>query len=487
MSTKILLNENEIPRKWYNLIPDLNSPIPPTLGPDNKHYSPGNALRLFPLNLIEQELSMKRWIKIPDEVLQMLCRWRPSPLKRAISFEKFLGTPARIYYKDESVSPSGSHKANTAIAQAWYNKKAGTKTLITDTGAGQWGSALSLACSLVGIKCKVYMVRISYKQKPFRKIMMETWGAECFPSPSAKTVVGKKILDNDPDTPGSIGIAKTEAISSILSDESGRSKYAVGSAVNHVLLHQSIIGLEAKKQFEKIGIKKPDVIIGCVGGGSNFCGLAFPFLQDKINGAQIDVIPVEPASCPSMTKGIYSYDFTDSEGKSPIISMFTLGHRFMPPPIHAGGLRYHGISALLSRVIIEGLVTPCSIPQLECFDAAVKWARSEGTIPAPESSHAIAAVVREAMKAKEEGKEKVILFNLSGHGLMDLTSYEKYFHGELENYELTRKEIEKYQADLAKFPKPLNKNNYLFQKFRTQVLFKIYKNVKTFQQSLSKK
>jgi len=452
---KVFLDESEIPRQWYNLAPDLPTPPQPPLSPaDGSIVPPEGWAKIFPMNLVEQEYSTDSWIDIPDEVLQLLYRWRPSPLKRAVYLEEALGTPAKIYYKDEGVSPPGSHKPNTAIPQAWYNKQFGTKVLTTETGAGQWGSALAFATTLVGLECKVYMVRISFDQKPFRKIMMQTWGANCVASPSTETNSGRSFLEKYPDTPGSLGMAISEAIEAAVADESGVTKYSIGSCLNHVLLHQTIIGLETKKQLEKAGEKTPDVVIGCAGGGSNFAGLAFPFVHDKINGAEIDIIPVEPTSCPTMTRGIYAYDFGDTACTTPLAPMYTLGHSFVPPPIHAGGLRYHGMAPLVSAAIVEGLLTPRAIHQLECYGAAVTWARTEGVIPAPETSHAIAAVIQEAKKAKEEGKEKVILFNFSGHGLMDLKGYQMYFGNELQDYAHPQEEIDKAEAELADYPKP---------------------------------
>ncbi|MFP4415652.1 MAG: TrpB-like pyridoxal phosphate-dependent enzyme [Chitinispirillaceae bacterium] len=453
MSIKVYLNEDEMPRQWYNIAPDLPTPMQPPLAPNGEALTPEMMSAIFPMNIIEQEMSSQRWIDIPEEIQSLLYRWRPAPLRRAMHLEKALGTPAKIFYKDESVSPPGSHKPNTAVAQAWYNKQAGTKTITTETGAGQWGSALSLACSLVGLNCKVYMVRISFDQKPFRKIMMQTWGGECVASPSTETKAGRSFLEKDPNTPGSLGMAISEAVEMAVADSSGSTKYSLGSVLNHVMLHQTIIGLEAKKQLEKIGIKKPDVVIGCAGGGSNFAGIAFPFVLDKINGADIDIIPVEPTSCPTLTRGIYNYDFGDVVGMTPLLPMHTLGHSFVPPPIHAGGLRYHGMSPLVSQAVVEGLLTPRAIHQLECYEAAVNWARTEGFIVAPETSHAIACTVQEALKAKEEGKEKVILFNLSGHGYMDLLGYSKYFNGELSDYTLPQQDIDKAEAELTDFPK----------------------------------
>jgi len=454
MPTRVVLSEDEIPRQWYNLAADLPSPMQPPLGPDGKPISPEMLAPVFPMNLIEQEVSQERWIDIPEEVLEILYRWRPSPLLRATRLEKALGTPARIYYKNESVSPPGSHKPNTAVPQAWYNKQFGIEKLTTETGAGQWGSALSFAGALVGLEIKVYMVRISFDQKPFRKIMMETWGGTCIPSPSPYTQAGRDVLEKDPDTPGSLGIAISEAIEEAVTDSSGKTRYSLGSVLNHVLLHQTIIGLEAKKQLEKIGENKVDVVIGCAGGGSNFAGLSFPFVLDKINGAEIDIIPVEPTSCPTMTRAPFAYDHGDVAKMTPLLPMHTLGHDFIPPPIHAGGLRYHGIAPLISQTIVEGLVDPLAIHQLECYEAAVTFARTEGIIVAPETSHAVAAAIREANKAKEEGKEKVIIFNLSGHGLMDLTGYDKYFSSELTDYALPDEEMQKSLAAIEGLPKP---------------------------------
>lgn len=453
-TTKVFLSEKEMPKQWYNLMADLPKPPPPPLGPDGKPVTPDMLSAVFPMNLIEQEMATDRWIDIPEEVLELLYRWRPTPLHRAVNLEKALGTPARIYFKNESVSPAGSHKPNTAVAQAWYNKQAGVKKITTETGAGQWGSALAFACSLLGLEAKVYMVRISFDQKPFRKMMMNTWGATCVPSPSTETNAGRAVLEKDPDTPGSLGIAISEAVEEAVSDSSGKTKYSLGSVLNHVLLHQTIIGLETKKQLEIFNEKKVDVVIGCAGGGSNFAGLAFPFVRDKINGAEIDIIPVEPASCPTMTRAPYHYDFGDNAGMTPLLAMYTLGHGFIPPPIHAGGLRYHGIAPMISHAINLGLVSPLALHQLECYEAAVLFSKTEGIIPAPETSHAIAAAIREAKKAKDEGKEKVIVFNLSGHGLMDLVGYEKFLNGELHDYALAEEDLRKFTAEIEKFPTP---------------------------------
>lgn len=456
MPTKVFLNEDEMPRQWYNLAPDLPTPMQPPLGPDAKPISPDMLAPVFPMNLIEQEVSQERWIDIPEEILELLYRWRPSPLHRAYALEKALGTPAKIYYKNESVSPAGSHKPNTAIPQAWYNKQFGIKKLTTETGAGQWGSALSFACSLVGLECKVFMVRISFDQKPFRKVMMETWGGTCVASPSNETAIGRKILEEMPGTPGSLGIAISEAVEAAVTDPSGETRYSLGSVLNHVLMHQTIIGLETKKQLEKFGEKKVDVVIGCAGGGSNFAGMAFPFVHDKINGAQIDIIPVEPASCPTLTRGALTYDFGDVGQMTPLLPMYTLGHKFIPEPIHAGGLRYHGMAPLISAAVKDNLLAPRAIPQLECYKAAITFARTEGIIVAPETSHAVAGAIQEANKAKEEGKEKVIIFNLSGHGIMDLLGYEKYLAGELQDHVLSEEDLQASLKHLEGLPKEPN-------------------------------
>jgi len=452
MEQKILLNEKDIPRQWYNLAADLPTPMLPPLGPDGNPISPDMLAPVFPMNLIEQEVCTDRWVDIPEEILDILYRWRPSPLRRAVYLERYLDTPAKIYYKDESLSPPGSHKPNTAVAQAWYNKQFGIKKLTTETGAGQWGSALAFACKLVGLECKVFMVRISFDQKPFRKIMMETWGANCVASPSSETNAGRKILEEIPDTPGSLGIAIGEAIEQAVTDKTGTTRYALGSVLNHVMLHQTIIGLEAKKQLASIGIKDPDVVIGCAGGGSNFAGLAFPFAADKINGADIEIIPVEPTACPTMTRAPFAYDFGDTACTTPLLAMYTLGHAFIPPPIHAGGLRYHGMAPLVCQAIVEGLFTPQALDQIECYEAAMTWAQTEGFICAPETSHAIATTIREAKKAKEEGKEKTILMNYSGHGLMDLTGYDAFLSGKLTRYSLPDEELEKTEACLKELP-----------------------------------
>lgn len=448
---KVYLDEKEMPKQWYNLAADID--VPPYMSPDGA-VPPEGWAPVFPMNLVEQEYSKQRWIDIPEGVLELLSKWRPSPLHRAYDLEEALKTPARIYYKNESLSPPGSHKPNTAVTQAWYNKEFGIKRLTTETGAGQWGSALAFACALIGLECKVFMVRISFDQKPFRKLMMETWGANCVASPSTETNTGRAILEKMPDTPGSLGMAISEAIEAAVSDKSGQTRYSLGSVTNFVCMHQTIIGLETKKQLEKIGEKKVDVIIGCAGGGSNFAGLSFPFVYDKINGADIDIIPVEPSSCPTMTRGPYVYDNGDTAEMVPLVAMYSLGHTFVPPPIHAGGLRYHGMAPLVSKSIKDGLLRPLSLHQIESYEAGILFAKTEGIIPAPETTHAIAATIREAKKAKEEGKEKVILFNFSGHGLMDLSGYDKFLTGKLTDYELPQEEIDKNLELIKNYPRP---------------------------------
>ena len=454
MSSRTLLSDQDIPRQWYNLAPDLpHAPLPP-LGPDGQPVGPDALAAVFPMNLIEQEMSQQPWITIPDEVLEILLRYRPTPLHRARALEAALGTPARIYYKNESVSPAGSHKVNTAVAQAYYNKAAGITRVTSETGAGQWGSSIAFACSQFGLECKVYMVKVSYQQKPFRKIMMNTFGADCVASPSQETQAGRDILRQDPHSGGSLGIAISEAVEAAVSDPTGRTRYTLGSVLNHVLLHQTIIGLETKKQLASLGEHRIDKVIACVGGGSNFGGLAFPFVKDKINGADIDIIAVEPASCPTLTRGPYVYDHGDVARMTPLMAMHSLGHTFMPPGIHAGGLRYHGMAPLVSQTVREGLARAVSLQQLECFEGAVLFARTEGIIPAPESSHAVAQAIREARQAKEEGKERVIVFNLSGHGFMDLSGYNAFLEGKLANHQLSDQDLAKGLACLEGLPTP---------------------------------
>ncbi len=449
---KVFLDESEIPKQWYNILADMPTPMSPPLHPGTgQPVGPDDLAPVFPMNLIEQEVSTDRWIDIPEEVLEKYLLWRPTPLYRARNFEKLLDAPVKIYYKNEGVSPPGSHKPNTAVAQAYYNKAFGVKRLSTETGAGQWGSALSMACQMFGLECRVFMVRVSYEQKPYRRLMMMTWGANCIPSPSDKTEAGRKILAEDPDSPGSLGIAISEAIEDAVMDETAR--YSLGSVLNHVLLHQTVNGLECQKQLEKIGVY-PDVVMGCAGGGSNFAGLCLPFVRDKIHGKDISMVAAEPKSCPTMTRGPFCYDFGDTVQTTPLLAMHSLGHDFVPAPIHAGGLRYHGMAPIISHLVKEQIVEARAYDQLETFDAGVKWARTEGFISAPETNHAIAAVVEEAKRAKEEGKEKVILFNWSGHGLLDLMAYDKYFSNELKNFELTDEEMLESEQVFENYPKP---------------------------------
>ncbi|MGD0883913.1 MAG: TrpB-like pyridoxal phosphate-dependent enzyme [Thermodesulfovibrionales bacterium] len=430
--TKVVLPDREIPRQWYNIMADMpNLPKPPLHPGTKQPVGPDDLSAIFPMALIEQEVSTKRWIDIPEEVLEIYTLWRPAPLFRAHRLEKALDTPARIYYKYEGVSPAGSHKPNTSIPQAYYNKQAGIKRIATETGAGQWGSSMALAGSLFGLEVTVYMVRVSYNQKPYRRIAMETWGATVHPSPSTVTNSGRKILEADPECPGSLGMAISEAVEDAATHND--TNYALGSVLNHVLIHQSVIGLEAKKQFEILG-DSPDIIIGSCGGGSNLAGISFPFLKDKIQGRDLRVIAVEPTSCPTLTKGEFRYDFGDTAGLTPLLMMYTLGHDFVPPGIHAGGLRYHADAPLLCQLYRDGLIEAVACGQTAVFDAAVRFARSEGIIPAPESAHAIVAAIDEAVKCKEEAKEKTILFNLSGHGYLDLAAYEDYLSGKLEDY-----------------------------------------------------
>ena len=449
--TKILLTEEEMPRQWYNIQADLPHPLPPPVDKEGNPIGPDALAPVFPMNLIEQEVSTERWIDIPEPILEILSLWRPSPLYRARRLEKALDTPAKIYYKNEGVSPPGSHKPNTSVVQAWYNKQFGIKRLTTETGAGQWGSALAMGCKLVGLECKVYMVRISFDQKPFRKMMMRTWGAECVASPSNTTETGRRILKEMPDTPGSLGIAISEAIEEAVQSDDVR--YSLGSVLNHVLMHQTIIGLEAQKQLEKVG-DYPDVVIGCAGGGSNFAGLAFPFVNDKINGKDVRIVATEPTACPTLTRAPFAYDSGDVAMMTPLLAMHSLGHTFVPPPIHAGGLRYHGMAPLVSHVLREGLIEANSLEQIECYESAMLFAETEGFISAPETSHAIAQTIREARQAKEEGKERVILMNWSGHGLMDLTGYEAFLDGKLADYPLPQEMLERSLASMDGLPKP---------------------------------
>lgn len=449
MNKKIFLSENDIPDKWYNIVADMvTKPLPP-LNPATKEIlRPEDLEQIFAKELINQELSQDRWIDIPDEVRDLYKIWRPTPLVRATGLEKALDTPAHIYFKNESVSPIGSHKLNSALPQAYYNKKQGIKRLTTETGAGQWGAALSFASSLFGLDLDIYMVKVSYEQKPYRRMMMQTWGANVIPSPSNTTDSGRSILAKDPNNSGSLGIAISEAVEMAIKDPQAR--YTLGSVLNHVSLHQTVIGLESEKQMEMAG-EYPDIVVGCFGGGSNFSGISFPFLRHKIvDGKAIRVIASEPASCPKLSKGKFEYDYGDTAGLTPLLPMYTLGHDFHPADIHAGGLRYHGAGTIVSQLRKDGLVEVQDIPQLETFEAGRLFANTEGIIPAPESTHAIATVIREALKAKEEGVQKNILFCLSGHGLIDMTSYDNFLSGNMKNYNLTDEEISKTRDTLEK-------------------------------------
>ncbi|MDP6980382.1 MAG: TrpB-like pyridoxal phosphate-dependent enzyme [Myxococcota bacterium] len=442
-TTKFILPESDIPEAWYNIAADMPNPPLPPIGPDGKPLGPEALGAIFPPALLEQEMSGERWVPIPEPVRDILKLWRPAPLFRAHRLEAEIGTPAHIYYKYEGVSPAGSHKPNTAVAQAYYNKQAGITRLSTETGAGQWGSSLALAGQMFGIDVRVYMVKVSYHQKPYRRSMMQTWGAEVFASPSDMTEAGKKALVDDPENPGSLGLAISEAVE----EAAGRddTNYALGSVLNHVLLHQTVIGLESQKQMEMAG-EAPDMIFASCGGGSNFGGVAFPFLGAKLRGessaSDVRLVAVEPASCPTLTKGTYTWDYGDVAGLTPIVKMHTLGHDFMPPGIHAGGLRYHGESPLVSQLYEEGLIEAAAVPQLGTFEAGVTFARCEGIVPAPESSHSIRAVMDEALRCKETGESKVLLFNLSGHGHFDMSAYDRYLAGDLVDYEYPQEAIE---------------------------------------------
>src|SRR5947207_5967464 len=451
---KYVLQESELPRQWYNVVPDLPAPPPPPLHPGTREPVGPDALTpLFPMALIEQEVSPERHITIPEPVLDVYRLWRPTPLYRARRLEKDLGTPARIYYKYEGVSPAGSHKPNTAVPQAYYNAQEGVTKLTTETGAGQWGSALAFAGALFGLEVTVYMVKVSYEQKPYRRAMMETWGAKVHASPTNLTNAGRGILADDPDSPGSLGIAISEAVEDAATHDDA--KYSLGSVVNHVLLHQTVIGLEAKKQMEMAG-EYPEVVIGCVGGGSNFAGLTYPFIGDRLKGEQprTRFIAAEPAACPTLTRGVYAYDFGDAVGMGPVVKMFTLGHSFVPDRIHSGGLRYHGDAPSLCLLVEQGVVEARAYKQNECFAEAVRFARSEGFLPAPESAHAIRAVVEEAAAAREAGDQRVILFGLSGHGHFDMSAYDAYFAGKLEDVELSQSRIDAAIEELPRVPEP---------------------------------
>ena len=444
---KILLTEKDIPENWYNIMADMpNKPLPPLNPATKEPIGPEALAPIFPMGLIQQEVSAEKWIQIPDEVRDIYTVYRPTPLYRAYNLEKALDTPAKIYYKYEGVSPAGSHKPNTAIPQAFYNKQEGIKKITTETGAGQWGSALALACNYFDIACEVYMVRISFDQKPYRKMMMNAWGADVLPSPPERTAAGRQILAKDPNSPGSLGIAISEAVEMAVQEET--TKYALGSVLNHVLLHQTIVGQEALKQFEIAG-DLPDIIIAPFGGGSNFAGLSFPFLRLNFDeGKKIRAIASEPASCPKLTRGQFRYDFGDTVGMTPLLPMYTLGHNFIPAPIHAGGLRYHGAGVIVSQLLKDKLIEARSHHQLECFEAGIKFAKAEAIIPAPEANHGIATAIQEAEKCKEEGVSRTILFNLCGHGHFDMSAYESYFSGKLTEHELTEEEIHSSLSEL---------------------------------------
>ncbi|MBV9543169.1 MAG: TrpB-like pyridoxal phosphate-dependent enzyme [Chloroflexi bacterium] len=447
--TKFLLDESEIPTHWYNIVSDLPRPPAPVLHPGTgQPVGPADLAPLFPMALIGQEVSQEPSIEIPDEIRDVYRLWRPSPLYRAHRLEKALDTPAHIYYKYEGVSPAGSHKPNTAVAQAYYNKAEGIRRLTTETGAGQWGSALAFACSLFALECTVYMVNASYYQKPYRRSMIQAYGAEIFASPSPRTQAGQKVLAESPDSPGSLGIAISEAVEDAATHDDAH--YSLGSVLNHVLLHQTVIGQEALKQMERAG-EYPDTVIGCVGGGSNFAGLAFPFVGQKLRqGKQTRILAVEPEACPTLTRGAYAYDFGDTVGLTPLVKMHTLGHGFVPPAIHAGGLRYHGAAPLLSQLVDDGIIEATAYSQRRVFEAALQFARTEGILPAPESSHAIRATMDEALAAREAGESKVILFNLSGHGHFDMGAYDAYLAGKLEDYAYPAEAIEHAMQELPK-------------------------------------
>ncbi|WP_322798413.1 TrpB-like pyridoxal phosphate-dependent enzyme [Thermoflexus sp.] len=446
--TRFLLSEEDIPKAYYNILADLPFELPPVLHPaTGQPIGPDDLAPLFPMALIQQEVSREREIEIPEPVREIYRLYRPTPLIRARRLEKTLDTPAHIYYKYEGVSPAGSHKLNTALAQAFYNQQEGVQGLTTETGAGQWGSALAMACRFFDLECTVFMVKVSYQQKPYRRILMETFGARVIPSPSPETAAGRKVLAENPDSPGSLGIAISEAVEAAATS-GGRLKYSLGSVLNHVLLHQTVIGLEAKKQMELAG-EYPDLVIGCVGGGSNFAGLALPFMRDRlVEGRPTRFIAVEPTAAPSLTKGVYAYDYGDTVRTTPLLKMYTLGHTFTPAPIHAGGLRYHGMAPILCALYEKGHLEAVAYPQTKVFEAAVLFARTEGIIPAPESAHAIRAVIDEALRAKEEGVPRVILFNLSGHGHFDLAAYDQYLRGELADYEYPAEEVARALASL---------------------------------------
>ncbi len=448
---KFLLDESEIPTHWYNVVADMPHPPAPPLGADGRPIEPRALAAIFPDPIIEHEVSRERWVPIPEPVREIYRLWRPTPMFRAHRLEAAIGTPARIYYKYEGVSPAGSHKPNTAVAQAYLNHIAGVRRLTTETGAGQWGSALAMAGRMFGIEVRVFMVKVSFDQKPFRRSMMETWGAEVIASPSSETRAGRRILDTDPDSPGSLGIAISEAVEEAVSRSD--TKYALGSVLNHVLLHQTVIGLEARRQFEKAG-DYPDLVIACCGGGSNFGGTAFPFLADKAAGRQVRLMAVEPESCPTLTRGHYAYDSGDASGLTPLMLMYTLGHNFVPPSIHAGGLRYHGDSPLVSQLWHERIIEAVAVPQLATFEAGLLFARTEGIIPAPESNHAIRVALDEALRCKESGEARTIFFTLSGHGHFDMTAYDRYLQGKLEDTPYPQDAIAAALDELPKVGQP---------------------------------
>lgn len=454
MRTRFNLDQNKMMTSWYNILADLPEPLPPVLHPGTrKPVTPDDLAPLFPMELIKQEVSRERWIEIPEEVQEVYKLWRPTTLYRARRLEKFLDTPAKIFYKYEGTSPPGSHKPNTAVAQAYYNKKEGVKRIATETGAGQWGSALSFGGACFDLEIKVYMVAISYHQKPYRRTMMETWGAKCVPSPSSETKAGRDMLAKDPDCPGSLGLAISEAVEDAVSRDD--THYSLGSVLNHVLLHQTVIGLEVKKQME-MADAYPDIIVGCIGGGSNFAGLFLPFVKDKINGTKpgLRIINVEPSSCPTVTKGLYTYDYGDEAGLTPLLKMFTLGHEFIPPPIHAGGLRYHGMAPIICHLHKLGLVEARAEHQLPSFKAGVDFARTEGIISAPEPNHAIKVAIDEALKCKESGESKTILLAHSGHGHVDMAAYEAYLSGKLSNYEYPDQKINEFLSNVPEVAEP---------------------------------
>ncbi len=445
--TKILLTDKEVPTSWYNIQADMpNLPKPPLNPATKQPVGPEDLSAIFPMELIKQEVTQERWIEIPEEIQEIYRLWRPSPLFRARRLEKALDTPARIYFKYEGVSPAGSHKLNTAVPQAYFNREGGIKRLTTETGAGQWGVALSQACNFFGMECKVYMVKVSYQQKPYRRSMMKIFGSNVVPSPSEETEAGRRALEKYPDSPGSLGIAISEAVEVAAGRDD--TNYALGSVLNHVLLHQTVIGQEAKAQMAKAGYY-PDVVIACCGGGSNFGGMAFPFVHDKlVNGAKVRLVATEPSACPTLTKGKFGYDFGDTAGLTPLLSMYTLGAGFMPPGIHSGGLRYHGDSPLVSQLYKDGIIEARGLRQSNIFKAAVLFAKSEGIVPAPESAHAICGAVDEALAAREAGESRTILFNLSGHGHLDLPSYDAYFSGKLEDLELSDNDLQEALGSL---------------------------------------